>query len=193
MKRRLATVEDEKRETEAELDYIRNDFQTERTKLDIQKRRNETLRRTVQRMMNATSDEPSRAIIIASFLGIKDLIQTIVNEDYTMQRPRLERYQDNIPLYNKQKQFFRSFHDGMSENERKNRTRAKLFDILWEEIFSKKIFGLSEDMEQWLVHFENAFFEAAKGQSGTYFWEPNSPIKSTAYLLKAQEKNSSPE
>lgn len=130
-------------------------------------RRNETLRRTVQRITNATSDEPSREVIIANFIGIKDLIQTIVNEDYTMQRPRLERYQDNIPLYSKQKQFFCFFHDGMSENERKNRTRAKLFDILWEEIFSKKIFGLSEDMEQWLVHFENTFFEAAKGQSDT--------------------------
>ncbi|MCJ1377669.1 hypothetical protein MMC17_000765 [Xylographa soralifera] len=66
-------------------------------------------------------------------------------------------------LFEKQKAFFRGDFFHMSEEIRRFRVRAKIFQLLQDKIFDEPCFGLSSEIEDGLVEFEATLKSCNRG------------------------------
>ena len=137
-----------------ELDANRRRLQEQTTKL----------REIIIKAAN-NDNEPLDTVIINTFSGLRGLIQKIVHKyypkDYLMDPMKIEK--GGNKLFEKQKAFFRGEFFHMSEDIRRFRVRAKIFQLLQDRIFNEPCFGLSPEMEDSLAEFEDKLKSCNRG------------------------------
>ncbi|MCJ1283394.1 hypothetical protein MMC26_002722 [Xylographa opegraphella] len=113
----------------------------------------------------SNDNEPLDHVIINTFSGLRGLIQKIVHKyypkAYLMEPTKLEK--GGNKLFERQKAFFRGDYLHMSEDIRRFRVRAKIFQLLQERIFDEPCFGLSPEIEDGLAEFEARLKSSNKG------------------------------
>ncbi|MCJ1431996.1 hypothetical protein MMC27_001352 [Xylographa pallens] len=113
----------------------------------------------------SNDNEPLDTVIINTFFGMRGLIQKIVHKfyprAYLMDPMKIEK--GGNKLFEKQKAFFRGEFCHMSEDIRRFRVRAKMFQLLQDEIFDEPCFGLSSEIEDGLAEFEAGLKSCNRG------------------------------
>ena len=139
-------------------------FQRRFGEAELQKRKqhelNVQLKNIIIRSGNSDS-EPLDSVVIDAFCDIRALIQKIVHKHYQYPPARLDKTRN--PFFERQKVFFKSFPE-LPEPIQRFRARAKIFELLDEEIFSRPCFELGGEMERNFQDFEAALSTSHKGE-----------------------------
>ena len=172
LEQKIRELESTNRSLQADRDRIAREAEQEREGLRERLREAEFLEHTLQEQKMKLKDiiiksgnsdsEPLDSVLIKSFSKLRERIQSIVHQDYTMKQPILE--DSKSAIHDKQKIFFGAFRRGVPEPERRFRTRAKIYEILHTNILIKANFGLGDDMESGLANFERALRACKEGK-----------------------------
>ena len=111
---------------------------------------------------NSSDDsEPVDSAVTRSFGELRDLIQRIVHKHYSTV-PKV--YKSGNPYYERQKKKFdRWYEKDVPDSMRKYRSRAIIFELLNEEILSRRWFGTDGTVEHNLAKFEEDIAESNDG------------------------------
>jgi hypothetical protein len=124
---------------------------------DVKKYRDQISKLSRRVTANSTQDlyEPSDEKVVEAFRALRDLTQKIVHNRLNIQEDHVRAYSKNARMKEMQTAFFKGWEE-LSDQTRRYRLRAKIFDILNEELFKKPCFGLAEAVEDSLVNFERS-------------------------------------
>lgn len=108
--------------------------------------------------------ESTDSVIIQQFSELRDFIQKIVHQHYSMEPQQLDVSRSSV--FKRQKEFFRgdTFQRNIPDKVRRFRVRAKLFEILNTTILSSQCFGVGWETEQSLAGFELELRSDEKGR-----------------------------
>ena len=164
---RLKAVETERDDIGRERDRAQQQFelfQRRFAEAELQKRKqqelNVQLKNIIIRSGNSDS-EPLDSVVIEAFCDIRALIQKIVHKHYKFPPARLDKTRNS--LFERQKVFFRPFPE-LPESIQQFRARAKIFELLDDEIFDRPCFELNGEMEESFQDFEAALRTCHNGE-----------------------------
>lgn len=122
---------------------------------------NTKLRNIIIKSGNSDS-EPLDQVVIKLFCELRDQIVKIVHKQYgKLFADKLVKM--NNPLWDGQKVFYSQLKE-LPESARRYRARAKIFELLFEDILNVPCFGLDETMEDCLGNFEAALISSDQGE-----------------------------